>query len=136
MPFPASNNMAGTTTSFPDVCNTPSPSGPIPQPYPNMGMLMQANPGTVATMVLIAAAPALTIQSELMMTTGDQAGSMGGLVSGMIMGPARFLQSSVLVTVQGAPIIYQTCMMGANGMNANIPGLQDTPSQAIVIIGA
>ena len=27
----------GVTIAFPDVCKTPTPAGPIPIPYPNIG---------------------------------------------------------------------------------------------------
>ena len=27
----------GLSTVFPDVCKTPSPAGPVPIPYPNIG---------------------------------------------------------------------------------------------------
>jgi hypothetical protein len=135
MPFPAANIMGGTTAAFPDVCNTPTPAGPVPQPYPNMGMLMQANPATVATQVLLSGAPAVNLQSQILMTNGDQSGSMGGLMSGMIMGPARFAMGSVTVMIDGAPAIYQTCQVAANGVSANAPmGLHDSPSQATVLI--
>lgn len=30
-------NSNGVTIAFPDVCKTPSPAGPIPIPYPNIG---------------------------------------------------------------------------------------------------
>ena len=42
----ASNSSSGTTITFPDVCKTPSPGGPIPIPYPNtqfQNNLRQAN---------------------------------------------------------------------------------------------
>jgi hypothetical protein len=33
--FPASTKRSGVTFSFPDVCKTPTPGGPVPVPYPN-----------------------------------------------------------------------------------------------------
>ena len=46
MPLPLTTKMGGTTLSFPDTCLTPSPSGPMPMPFPNLGMMMQVNPLT------------------------------------------------------------------------------------------
>jgi len=31
-------NSGGMSIVFPDVCNTPTPGGPVPVPYPNIGM--------------------------------------------------------------------------------------------------
>jgi hypothetical protein len=35
----------GMSTVFPDVCMTPSPGGPIPIPYPNIGMASDTSDG-------------------------------------------------------------------------------------------
>lgn len=32
-----SKSSGGTTSAFPDVCQTPTPAGPVPIPYPNVG---------------------------------------------------------------------------------------------------
>jgi len=34
--FPASQNLAGMSLAFPDVCKTPGTPTPIPTPYPNI----------------------------------------------------------------------------------------------------
>ena len=35
----------GTTIAFPDVCKTPTPGGPVPIPYPNIGMSSTTSSG-------------------------------------------------------------------------------------------
>ena len=47
--FPASTKGGGISFGFPDVCKTPSPGGPVPTPYPNIGSSEDATktPGKV-----------------------------------------------------------------------------------------
>jgi hypothetical protein len=39
----------GVTIAFPDVCLTPSPGGPIPIPYPNIGFSSDDSAGSKDT---------------------------------------------------------------------------------------
>ncbi len=135
MPFPMSTMMGGTSTSFPDVCKTPTPTGPLPMPYPNLAMFMQANPVTCALKVKVLGMSVLTLQTQVLMSSGDEAGSLGGMVSGMIKGPLRFTMGSVIVSADGAPVVYQTCSVTSNGTNANTLGVHDTPSQILALVG-
>jgi hypothetical protein len=32
--YPVSTKQGGAVTAFPDVCQTPTPAGPVPMPYP------------------------------------------------------------------------------------------------------
>jgi hypothetical protein len=119
----------------PDVCKTPSPAGPIPIPYPNIAMCNMANPGTASTKVMIANMPALMLNSMIMLSSGDEAGVAGGVVSGMNMGPAKFLRGSTKVLVQGKPGAFMTSNLGMNGASPNAMGTQLAPSQVKVIYG-
>jgi hypothetical protein len=66
---------------------------------------------------------------------GDEAGTLGGLVSGMNMGEVQFKQGSTKVKVEGQPCIHLTSMTSHNGTNANMPaGTQIAPSQTKVIV--
>jgi hypothetical protein len=121
--------------AFPDTCKTPTPAGPVPMPYPNTAMLMQANPATCTLKVKIMNQPALTKQSVIPMTSGDEAGSAGGVISGEIKGPAQFKKGSIKVKFEGQPAAFQTCPMGHNGTNANVPaGMHTAPSQTKVLV--
>jgi Domain of unknown function (DUF4150) len=126
----------GMCTAFPDVCKVPAPPAPpIPTPFPNMAMLMQANRATCALKVKIMNMPVVHVNSMIPMTSGDEAGSLGGVVSGMIKGPAKFTKGSLKVKVMGMPVAFQTCPIGQNGTNANAPlGIHDTPSQPKVSV--
>lgn len=135
--FPIATTKGGTCKAVPDVCKTPAPPpvNQVPVPYVNSGMLMQATPTTVAKKVTVVGFPALTMNSKIAMTSGDEAGSLGGVISGTIKGPAQFNIGSFSVEIEGSPAVYQTCMTGQNGSSANAPvGLHDSPSQADVKI--
>jgi len=133
--FPAASKMGGDCIAFPDTCKTPSPVGPVPIPYPNTAMLMQALPPTCSLKVKIMNQPVITKQSIVPTTMGDEAGVAGGVVSGIIKGQAQAKTGSAKVKVEGNPIVHQTCLWGHNGTNANAPaGMQLTPSQAKVLV--
>jgi uncharacterized Zn-binding protein involved in type VI secretion len=133
MPF-ASTMGTGMCMAMPDVCNTPTPVGPVPIPYPNIANLAMANPGTCAMTVLIVNMPAATIQTIIMLSNGDEAGAAGGVVSGVFIGPAQFKLGSATVLIEGSPAAYMGGMVGQNGVaSANMPaGSQIVPSQFVV----
>ena len=133
MPF-ASTMGTGMCMGFPDVCLTPTPVGPVPIPYPNIAQLAMANPGTCAINVMIFNKPAATTMTMIMMSSGDEPGCNGGVMSGLFIGPAQFKLGSTVVMIQGAPAAYLGSLVGQNGVgSANVPaGVQVVPSQPIV----
>ena len=95
-----------STTGPIDVCKTPAPPAPpIPMPFPNLAMCNQADPSKCTKKVTILNQPALTKDSEIPMSLGDEAGSVGGVVSGTIKGPCTFKRFSSKVKFEGAKII-------------------------------
>lgn len=134
--FPASTSGGGMCQGVPDVCKTPAPPAPpVPIPYPNIAQCTMANPGTASTKVMIANMPALMLNSMITLSNGDEAGVAGGVVSGVNMGPAKFLKGSAKVLVEGKPGAYLTSMVGMNGASPNTVGTQIAPSQTKVIYG-
>jgi len=132
----ASTKEAGQLMGVPDVCNVPSPVGPIPTPFPNMAMCNQASGGTVSMAVKICMKEALTKKTEIPRSMGDEAGTAGGLISGMNMGPVKFTSASTKVKFEGQYAVYLGCQTAHNGNNANCPvGSQMVPSQTKVMIG-
>lgn len=128
MIFPIATKQGGMSNAMPDVCKTPAPPAPpIPIPYPNIASFTQANPGTCSKKVKIANQPAFVKGSEIMMTSGDEAGVAGGVVSGKIKGPAKAKTFSQKVKFEGKNVVYQTCTMGHNSDNA--VGVHGVPSQ-------
>ena len=130
-----SNGIA--TATAPDVCKTPSPGGPVPIPYPNIAMLMDANGGTACTKVKIANKNALHQSTQISKSSGDEAGVAGGVVSGKIMGEMTFKLGSNTVKLEGQKAVYQNAMTAHNGVSANLPagGTHMAPSQTSVKIG-
>lgn len=95
----AHKGSGGMSIVFPDVCKTPSPGGPIPIPYPNIGKSADTSsgPSTVKTdgeMPMVKTA-------KYSMTSGDEAGSAGGVISSSFKGEAEFMMFSFDVKFEG-----------------------------------
>jgi hypothetical protein len=122
--------------AFPDVCKVPAPPAPfVPAPFPNIAMLTQGNPGTMSSKVKIGNQPAASKDTEITMSSGDEAGSIGGMISSMIKGPCKFKSGSSKVKWEGKAAVHVTSPIGQNGSNANAPGgIQVAPSQVKVIV--
>lgn len=127
----AKTQMGGLDFAMPDVCLTPIPSpvGPIPTPlpYPNIGLPLMAIP-TIFN-ILTMAMPNHNLLTRVPITTGDEAGLMMGVVSGMIKGPSINLIGSMKVLMGGAPATTMLKPTGQNGMLPNTLGMSLAPSQ-------
>jgi uncharacterized Zn-binding protein involved in type VI secretion len=135
--LPASTNGDGQCFVFPDVCKTATPGGPVPLPYPNIAMLTQASSGTLSSKVKIMGKKAATENTEISMSSGDEAGSAGGgVVSNKIKGSAKFKQGSSKVKIEGHGAAYHGAMVGQNdASNSNMPaGHQVSPSKTKVTV--
>jgi hypothetical protein len=133
--FGIATSGGGMSNAMPDVCKTPAPPAPspIPIPYPNIASLAQAK-GT-STKVKISGSPTVTMGSDISMTSGDEGGVAGGVMSSKFKGPAKPKKGSTKVKAEGKAVIFQTCMFGQNGTNANSPaGVHGTPSQTKVTV--
>jgi hypothetical protein len=130
----ANCQLGGMNFAFPDVCNTPSPVGPIPIPYPNTAMLPTANPATACRKIFLSCMPAHNLRTQIPVSQGDNAGVAGGVVSGMVMGPCKHLMGCAGVIYEGAPVTKMTNPTGQNGMSLNVPGATIVPSQFKVMI--
>ncbi|GAA5182363.1 hypothetical protein GCM10025771_31480 [Niveibacterium umoris] len=106
----------GITMAFPDVCQTPSPAGPIPIPYPNIAKSSDAAQG--AETVKCDGNPTCVKDSNFSMSTGDEAGSAGGgVASGKIKGKAEFVLFSFDVKFEGKNVARATDLMLHNDKN-------------------
>ena len=123
----------GMCQGMPDTCKVPAPPAPpIPTPFPNIANCNQATASTVTQKAFINGKAILTKASEIPMSSGDEAGSAGGVVSGKIKGEAVPKKFSSSTYAEGNAVVYQTCTFGQNGKNANVPaGIQADPSQNI-----
>lgn len=133
--MPASSKGGGTCFAIPDVCLVPAPPAPpIPTPFPNTGMANQAK--KESKKVKFKGKGALTTESEIPRSMGDEAGVNKGVTSGMNMDKVTYKKGTSKVKVEGKDTVHLTSMTGHNGSSANMPaGMQVAPSQTKVIVG-
>jgi hypothetical protein len=106
----------GVSVAFPDVCNTPAPpSPPVPVPYPNIAR--SADAADTAKKVKADGHPLCTKGSCFRTSTGDEAGTTGGVASGTVKGKAVFVSYSMDVEVEGKPVARALDLMLHNDRN-------------------
>lgn len=107
---------SGMAMFFPDVCKTPAPpAGPIPIPYPNIAQSTDTDAGS--TKVKIDGCPIMLKDSNFKMSSGDEAGSSGGIMSSCTKGKAEFLNYSFDVKIEGKNVPRLGDMMLGNKKN-------------------
>ena len=122
----------GVATAFPDVCKTPTPAGPIPIPYPNIAMSSDTAKGSKK--VKVDGEPIMLKDSNFKMSTGDEAGSVGGIVSNKIKGKAEFVNYSYDVKVEGKNVPRLVDLMLQNiGGSPNTPPFPEVQPPAIAM---
>jgi Domain of unknown function (DUF4150) len=88
----------GISSAFPDVCKTQVGPAQVPLPYPNVAQLSQANSVTNASGKEVLVGPGgdyvLLLDAQVDRSTGDEAGSIGGVKSGGVKGQCRLVQAS------------------------------------------
>lgn len=102
----AHKGSGGMSVVFPDVCLTPSSAGPVPIPYPNIARSSDTSKGP----------PTVSCDGEMPMTkgaqysksSGDEAGSAGGVASGINRAAAEFMLYSFDVKFEGKGV----CRLG------------------------
>jgi hypothetical protein len=131
-----SSTQGGMCQGPADTCKVPASPSPIPTPFVNLAFCNQANPSSTSTKVTITCQPVLHQQSTITMSSGDEAGSAGGVVSGMIKGQVSYVNGSVKVLAEGKPVVWQGSSTLHNGSSANTSGSQSSPSQTKVLSNA
>jgi hypothetical protein len=135
--FPASTRAGGMCMAFPDVLKVPIPAPPgfTPTPFPNIAQCAMAMPPTCSLKVKIGNMPVVTKQSQIPLSSGGEAGVMGGVTAPNFLGACSFKQGSMKVKVEGNPVVTQLAVTGQNGTPDNAPGgAQIAPSQVQVIV--
>lgn len=119
MGSPIATTGGGICFAFPDICYTPAgPGAMVPIPYPNIGQLSDAE--NVSTTVKVAGNSVILKGSNIPRTTGDEAGSGGGVVvSGQISGKVEFISASTSVKANGDFVVRMTDSTKQNNGNAN-----------------
>jgi hypothetical protein len=107
---------SGISIAFPDVCKTPAPpAGPIPIPYPNIAKSSDTAKGTKN--VKCDGNPVCVKDSNFSTSTGDEAGSVGGVVSSKTKGKAEFILFSFDVKFEGKNVSRAFDLMLHNDKN-------------------
>ena len=119
---------AGSATAPVDVCKTPPFSEPIP--YPNIAMNATAVPSQYR--IMINGQPTLNLASSNPMSSGDEAGAYGGVVSSIIKGPCMANMGSMSYMVGGTPAV-RTLDPTTQNM-ANSMGAYMVPSQVLLTV--
>jgi|SRR4051812_42820110 hypothetical protein len=123
----------GVTMSFPDVCKTPSPAGPIPIPYPNVAM--SANTAQGSSTVKMDGNPIMLKDSNFSMSTGDEPGVAGGVASNTFKGKAEFVNYSFDVKVDGKSVPRLLDPMIHNKMSSpNTAPFPELQAPAVVVV--
>ena len=100
----ATQSSGGICFAFPDTCLTPVPFvGTVPIPYPNLGDGGQAT--KISTSVKIGGKGIILQDSDISSSSGDEAGTSGGILSGKTMGKVTFKSYSSKVKVQGKGVV-------------------------------
>lgn len=105
------------TCPIPDVCKTPSPAGPVPIPYVNVAMSINLADGT--TTVKAMGFPVAIESSNISLSSGDEAGTAGGVISSKNMGKLSWSTASPNVKFEGKGVIRFTDVAGHNGNQDN-----------------
>lgn len=101
-----------------DICKTPAPPAPVPPPIPYPNIAVSATPGPgYTTKTLVLATPAVTKNSKIALSNGDQPGVAMGVISGRIMGMAQAVSSSSDVAMEGGNLV-RTLDKGESNMGS------------------
>lgn len=102
----AHKGSGGLSTVFPDVCTTPAAPSPIPIPYPNIGQSSDTSQGP--TSVKTDGEMPMVKGAQYSRSSGDEAGTLGGVISGVNMSTCEYLLYSFDVKFEGNNV----CRMG------------------------
>lgn len=101
---------------FPDVGKTPSPNGAMPVPYGSVGRSKDVEEGSKR--VKIQGASTMLKGAVYRRSTGDEAGSAGGVVSGVTRGECELAMYSFDVRIEGRNVGRMGDLMTHNRKNA------------------
>lgn len=102
----AHKGSGGMSIVFPDVCLTPAAPSPIPVPYPNIGQASDTSGGPTA--ITTDGEMPMVKGAKYMKSSGDEAGSAGGVMSGVFAQECEFMMYSFDVKFEGNNV----CRMG------------------------
>ncbi len=106
------------TCPIPDVCKTPSPAGPVPVPYVNVGQDGDLDKG--ASKVKVEGQMPAVKGAVLSMSSGDEPGSAGGgVVSAKTKGTVSFATTSTDIKFEAKGVVrfLEVCLHNGNKVN-------------------
>lgn len=121
---------SGVSIAFPDTCITPAVPSPVPIPYPNVAL--SANTAQPSKKVTCDGQGICLSDSSFSLSSGDEAGSQGGVASGVIKNKAEFILYSFDVKVEGKNVPRAFDLMLHN--NKNTPPAPLIQPPIIVVI--
>jgi hypothetical protein len=125
---------SGICMGFPDVCKTPAPPSPspIPIPYPNIAQSSDTAQGS--STVKCDGNPVMVKDSNFSTSSGDEAGSIGGMMSNTTKGKAEFQMYSFDVKFDGKSVARLLDIMVLNKLSSpNTPPFPLMQPPAIVV---
>ena len=102
----AHKGSGGMSTVFPDVCKTPAAPSPLPIPYPNIGQSSDTSSGP--TTVKTDGEMPMVKGAKYSKSSGDEAGTLGGVISSVNMSVCEYLLYSFDVKFEGKNV----CRLG------------------------
>ena len=102
----AHKGSGGLSTVFPDVCKTPVGNAVVPIPYPNIGKASDTSEGPKS--VTIDGKMPMVKGAKYSTSSGDEAGSAKGVMSGSTKGECEFMMYSFDVKLEGKNV----CRLG------------------------
>lgn len=118
----------GMSQGVPDVCKTPPLA--IPAPFPNIAPNVTVLPGYMT--VLIMGMPELNLLGMHLLSSGDEGGTLGGVVSQILIGPCRPTLGSLSVFVAGVGVWRQLDPTIHN--LGNCPGVTMVSGQTVKLV--
>jgi hypothetical protein len=111
----------GRATGTPDVCLTPP--APSPVPYTNIAYDLHTSRGSRT--VLVDGNPIMLKDAEFSQSAGDEAGTQGGVTSGVNLGIARFSSYSFTISVEGRKVARAIGRALVTFLRGSPPGTRD-----------
>ena len=102
----AHKGSGGMSIAFPDVCQISTPAGPVPVPFPNIAQASDTSDGPES--VTCDGKMPMVKGATYSKSSGDEAGSLGGVMSGVNRDAAEFMLYSFDVKFEGKGV----CRLG------------------------
>jgi hypothetical protein len=111
----AHKGSGGMSIAFPDVCKVPTPAGPIPIPFPNIARASDTSEGPDS--VTCDGKMPMVKGAKYSKSMGDEAGTAGGVISGVNRDVAEFMLYSFDVKFEGKGVCRLGDMLFHNKKN-------------------